>query len=63
MNLRGTLSEQAIFISRLEFLFGINPHKGDTDTETTISEVTMVFDLGFRIDETAMTDTIDAARK
>ena len=63
MNSRGTLSEQAIFISRLEFLFGVNPHKGDTDTETTISEVTMFFDLGFPMDETAMAHTIDAARK
>lgn len=41
----------------------LSPQQSNTDSEISISQITMFFYLGFRIDEVAMKDTIDAAMK
>ena len=52
-------------LSNLTFPLGVDSslEKANTDPRVTISEVTMLFNLGFAVDRIAMHDTIDAARQ
>ena len=54
-----------LLLSYLTFSLGVDSYleKANTDLGVTISEVTMLFYLGFPVDRLAMHDTIDAAKK